>query len=366
MENINKNSLVTTFNGNTAYRKDCRYIKGEFYIKNVDCFNINNTWYRINSGMIALDHETNTWVLISETANLIKGVIAYREDEIVVGYFTENKFKNVSIIIPNGEYVCFSEDMLPASKFILSPYDLKFHHISMSSKPTKINTNLNLSNHIYGQLVYNVKNIDTNFMSTVVKDTKAFLKNKTYSTTIGRHVQDIISKFGYSYGVEFETNGGNIPYFKLKEGGLLPLRDGSIRGIEFATIPYASDISIKGIEQSCKTLSTFTTFSQMESLHLHIGTLPDISKEYVATFYTMCAILEDEIYSMFPAYYKTSSKFKAKDYNAPLLKSLVRSNLLETFDNISTYLAAGKRFEGLGSAHPSDPDGTHKWGILQR
>jgi hypothetical protein len=74
------------------------------------------------------------------------------------------------------------------------------------------------------------------------------------------------------------------------------------------------------------------------------------------------------VYSIFPAHYYKTSLFKGrqKDYNLPLRRELVSSTPTETFDNISYYLSAGKRYAGFGANHPSDPDGQHKWGINER
>jgi hypothetical protein len=44
-----------------------------------------------------------------------------------------------------------------------------------------------------------------------------------------------IKEFPYTFGLEFETAGGFIPQHQLYELGLIPLRDGSIKGIEFTS-----------------------------------------------------------------------------------------------------------------------------------
>ena len=45
-----------------------------------------------------------------------------------------------------------------------------------------------------------------------------------------------IDELPYTFGIEFETAGGFLPQHRLYELGLIPLRDGSITGIEFATV----------------------------------------------------------------------------------------------------------------------------------
>lgn len=63
MTAVTSNKIVTTYNGMKAERKRCRYIKGNFYIMNKQCFKIvpDGKWYRINSGMIFFNHNTGNW-----------------------------------------------------------------------------------------------------------------------------------------------------------------------------------------------------------------------------------------------------------------------------------------------------------------
>ena len=74
------------------------------------------------------------------------------------------------------------------------------------------------------------------------------LSRLTYNTKFEEHLfkgrqnesNDINFKFinelPYTFGLEFETAGGFLPQHRLYELGLIPLRDGSITGIEFATV----------------------------------------------------------------------------------------------------------------------------------
>jgi hypothetical protein len=91
---MSKNNLIKKFNGESALRNNCRIIKGEYYEKNIDCFFINNKWYRINSGYIVYDNEVGSYVVKNDT--LVEGVVDFVDNKTVKGYFTPNIFKNVN------------------------------------------------------------------------------------------------------------------------------------------------------------------------------------------------------------------------------------------------------------------------------
>lgn len=361
MENI-----ITTYNGEKAPKNHCRYIKGEFYIKNKQCFNIDGTWYRINSGLITRDYETGDYKLLKGSA-LVNGIIEYKRDseEVVLGYFTPNKHKNVTVSIAGCTYTAISEHVL-GKDFDISLKDLKYYLKKSSSISKVVNNSYCLNTSVYRSLPYNVRNIDKDELRTIEK----YAMQELFNYTPGEKICLSASRFlpDFTYGIEFETNSGAIPEHHLSKGGLIPLRDGSIRGFEYATIPYTSSNIGPAVSLACKTLNTYTTMSNQESLHVHIGNLPVINEKFVGILYTLCCVLEKEIYSMFPQLYAETSKFKArgKDYNKPLAKALVDADPKKTFSNIAMYLSAGKKYSGFGSQHPSDPEGTHKWQIETR
>lgn len=360
-------NYIITYNGEKALKKNCRFIKGEFYIKNKQCFNIDGTWYRINSGYIAKDHETNKYVLI-KGSNLVRGIVEYdpENDNITIGYFTPNDMKNVTVMTPTGSYTAISKDILK-NNFYFDLYNLHYKHYSIKKSPNwnKINEHGNLSSNPYINLQYNLRNIDNKIVDEVRDISDLFIEKYIPREEISRQVNSLPN---YTYGLEFETNSGIIPGNELAEAGMFPLRDGSIRGIEYVTLPHSSKNIGKAVSKACSTLNTFTKISINESLHLHIGNIKKVDQKFVGILYTLCCVLEKEIFLMFPKYYAQTSKFKVrgKDYNKPLVKALVDPDPLVTFDNVSTYLAAGKRFSGFGSAHPSDPDGSHKWAVETR
>lgn len=358
-------TVVTTFDGSTAFRKDCRFIKGEHYVKNKQCFLINDTWYRINSGLIAYDYETKTWVVIKESPSLKKGIVSFDRvtRQATMGYYTTNPYRNVTIILQNGNAVdCFDYSVIPADLFREDKAGGDFVHKDYTG--FRQNKVVVFANNAYPfPLQYCLKHYEDGFRKEFedAVEKKVFLGNSLKISEYANVLSDM------TFGLEFETATGKIPNYKIKESGLVPLRDGSITGIEFATVVLQGKRGVKMIEEICKNLTDYTTITTNESLHLHIGGFAS-SKKMIGYLYTLCCILETDVYSIFPQYYSKTSLFKpkAKDYNMPLRRELVTSDPEETFNNIAYYLGAGKKYQGFGANHPSDPNGDHKWGINER
>jgi len=355
---------VETFDGSRANKKECRFIKGNFYIKNKQCFLIDGVWYRINSGFIVYDNERNNWVVAKNNPSLIKGIIGYDDmtKDVILGWYTPNDYKNVRVSLPNGNQLsCMSVNILPSSVFKEDIKNMCFVPNSVKTSPGIPPINFNSNGYPF-PLQYCVKHYDKKMME--IFNSGVDKRRTITQTNIATWVQRIEP---FSFGFEFETNRGKIPNYRIMNSGLVPLRDGSITGIEYATVPLSGKSGIVDLEEMCTLLQRYTTFTEQESLHLHIGNIPT-GKRFIGYLYTMCCILEKDIFSIFPKYYAQTSKFKAKgkDYNMPLKKELVAMTPEETFDNIAFYLSEGKKYQGFGAEHPSDPEGHSKWSIQSR
>ena len=73
-----KTTEVTTIFGNTVNKKDCIAINGEYYQKNVDCFNIDGRWFRKGNPRIYFDDVKQEWRKI--TPNVVEGIIGYNQN----------------------------------------------------------------------------------------------------------------------------------------------------------------------------------------------------------------------------------------------------------------------------------------------
>lgn len=164
----------------------------------------------------------------------------------------------------------------------------------------------------------------------------------------------------YTFGLEYETSMGSIPEWRCFHDGLIPLRDGSINGAEYSSIVMAGNSGINLIQQQLNTLKSHTAFNKECALHIHFGGYP-VNRKAIFTLYSLCAILENQLFSMCNRFVVETSKYKksGKDYCLPL-------NEYDTFEDMYNDLV-GKDFNGsLNDPHPSDESRNHKWQIRSR
>lgn len=158
------------------------------------------------------------------------------------------------------------------------------------------------------------------------------------------------------------------------------MRDGSVKGLEYATIPYQGEKGLQAAMESCNILSKFTKYDENCSLHLHIGNIPRTEEFFLALFKTLC-LLQDEIFELFPLYKKYNFGVKRKNYTQPfpitkllskMDSTINKDNIKENFGVLYEFLSAGQRYKDVGEtldnvhSHPSDPNGTRKWNIKSR
>lgn len=185
----------------------------------------------------------------------------------------------------------------------------------------------------------------------------------------GEKKEHPISKYlRYTYGFEFETSEGYIPEHICYRDGLIPLRDGSITGLEYSTIVMQGNEGICLLEQQLRTLRQYTIFDKECSLHIHFGGFP-MDTEAIFNVYRVCKRLEGEIQQLVPQYTFKSSQYKnsGKDYCKFLPpESTPGGRPYRSFNEFYEGLV-GKRYEGsLTDPHPSDPGRERKWQITTR
>ena len=207
---------------------------------------------------------------------------------------------------------------------------------------------------------------------------------KHYIPSLKLNNEENISKLiqDLSFGLEFETVAGQIPKNIHNRLGLIPLRDGSIAGLEYVTIPLSGVKGICNIVESVKELKYRTEYNDTCSMHLHIGNIPR-TPEFITAFFKLTLALQDEIFSMFNLYKKYNFKYKNKNYSAPfntydilsrLDPVITKDNLIKNFDVIFTELSEGYSLGTYGDRgdlsqvhhHPKDPSGHQKWNIHSR
>nr|DAT77820.1 MAG TPA: Putative amidoligase enzyme [Caudoviricetes sp.] len=164
----------------------------------------------------------------------------------------------------------------------------------------------------------------------------------------------------YSFGLEFETSMGYVPEDLCFRDGLIPLRDGSISGLEYSTVVMEGNSGLSLLRQQLGTLRKYTAFNKECSLHMHFGGF-NLEPKSLYRAYLLCKGLESEIGGLVPPETFHSAHYKAngKDYCMKLPS-------FKDFDQLYEYLV-GRRFYGsLTQPHPNDIRREAKWRIPTR
>lgn len=164
----------------------------------------------------------------------------------------------------------------------------------------------------------------------------------------------------YSFGLEFETSMGYLPEDLCFRDGLIPLRDGSISGLEYSTVVMNRNTGLSLLKQQLNTLRKYTAFNKECSLHIHFGNFP-LEPDYIYRVYSLCKYLEPAIARLVPPKTFNSAEYKAneKDY----------CKKLPTFRNFNEMYVSlvGRTFFGdLSQPHPNDIRREAKWRIPTR
>ncbi len=369
---------VITIKGEELPISKCRkfnkvyYKIGDINIQNSgDCYLISGKCYREETGLIVYNYSVNQYVILDNS--LIKGVVDIIENRLIIGYFN-NCLKYSKIVDEYGSpHYLFNPDIFKNNKQYrekLSSGD--FYHIS-KLVAYKFNSIIFPSKNYKYSLPYDSKGIIENNL-------KNYIEN--YNPEISKSIKNyapLLEKL--TFGLEFETTKGFIPDRILDQYGLIPLRDGSISGIEYVTVPMEGE---KGLQCTSDILSVLKERTEYDdntcSLHLHLGNIPR-TKEFILAFFKVGMRIQDEMFQMFPLYKKYNYHIKNKNYSAPLptfeilsqLDPVINENNIDNnFGVLYKYLSMGQDFKSIGNdlnnviAHPADPNGNQKWNVVPR
>lgn len=373
--------IVTTISGIKAPRKKTRLIQGDYYLignpkikDSGDCYQINGRYYRVTTNYIAYDYKVGSYVI--DNADLLEGIVNIENNgKHVIGKFSGTLNEYPQVLTSEGSKLpCLDENLLIKNpyykQFRNSPNLPKYAHISMVSVD-QLYDKYRITKEFQRSFDYNV-NED---MSVNINQ---FNKDRRISKVAKVLNKGIMGKF--SYGLEFETVKGCVPLRESESNGLIPLRDGSVGGLEYATIPLSGEVGIQGLLDSIDSLRKFTEYDKTCSLHLHIGNIPREEKFMVALFKIMY-LVQDEIFNMFPIYKKYNFSVKRKLYTAPLPSYITSciDSVLDTDEKVSKsfgmiykYLSCGQEYEEVDCdlenvlSHPRDPEENRKWEVYSR
>lgn len=164
----------------------------------------------------------------------------------------------------------------------------------------------------------------------------------------------------YTFGLEFETAMGIIPEDICFRDGLIPLRDGSIKGNEYSTVVLQGNKGLNLLKQQLNTLKEYTYFDKNCSLHIHLGGF-EISPRVIFNIYNICYKIQDMLGLILPTYTFQTRKYKdtGKDYCSKL-------PYFSSFEELYQYMVERPFLGDLSQPHPNDIQRERKWNIHTR
>lgn len=375
---------VKTINNIDVFEDACRLIDGKYYIignvnieNSGDVYEINGRFVRMETDRLIFNQTTVKYELKNQTA-ATSGYVSYDHysKKFKEGYFEFNELYDFYIINEENKRIpVYFRCFIPNSyREYLKTGD--FYHISVM-KAMDFYEIANVDKRFKESFPYNSQR-HTDVVSKTFEANYKPLYNKNV-IEVSKLLKDL------SFGLEFETTKGIIPNVKAKSLPLLPLRDGSIEGLEYVTIPLSGTKGLQALVDSVEELGKRTTYDSSCSLHLHIGNIPR-TPEFALALFKLYSVFSDEIYRMFPYYKKENLGVKRKNYSEPynlvnLLgrmdskissKDEITRNFAVLFDYLSETDNTGMNFSRYGNKlenvenHPRDPGGEAKWNIHHR
>lgn len=362
--------VVTTFKGVKEYRCNCRKIKNQLYIKDIDCFHVDNKWYRLNSGLIELDYSTNKYfVKDKKPANLMKGIVKYENGEVIFGYFQSDPYSMVNVQYRDGQYPCINDEVASSFCKEIISQGVYVDIGSWRSDYGRISNRINNQQYDY--------NIDDNLN----RFTRQIELYNGFNTKVKKAVAKYSNYLGDStFGAEIECIRGYLPEHLRNQLGISICRDGSLKdedgtqGPEYTTVPLQSAKGVQTLINAATEISKRNQINTNCALHFHIGNF-EVSRALIVTLYKLSIQIQDALFKMFPVYKTDEVKYlgKQKNYcqkinslfpirNESFDKESYHNYINDNYLRIYRFLLEtdhfpSKKFNRRNKKHPK----THKW-----
>jgi hypothetical protein len=192
------------------------------------------------------------------------------------------------------------------------------------------------------------------FYSTRYLEEQFQAKNKIKEKIMYNYINEL----PYTFGLEFETAAGYIPEEELYRVGLIPLRDGSITGLEYSTIVLGGNNGLNALREQIEVLKEYTIFDKECSLHIHFGSF-NLTPEVLLRLNNLFAGSDIDSYAVQYAFRTSQYKANGKDY-------CVKNRPFTSFDKLYSSLVGRPYYGSLFQPHPNDTSGDRKWNIPTR
>jgi len=376
--------IVKTYKGKNLEKSKCRKIQNDYYEigdNNIEgsggCYKVNGRYHRFNNGLIEFDHENKSYVLVNKQL-LTRGIVSInKDDSFILGFFSPNPTKNIKVVVDNFNVTnCIDEETL-GSKYS--------EHLNTGNFYKKDEMSKSSFNKIGKAPVdKNSLNYDSRFVTKMIeKSYNQYYKVPSVKNQMVEELGILLEKNKITFGLEFETSKGYLPDRLCYKHGIVALRDGSISGLEYVTVPLDGRKGLYNVMEICKLLKKRTDYDFTCALHLHLGGLKrDVDN--ILSINNIANMLEEDMYSLQPLSKKISTDYgKNKNYSGPMNCTPLSIMMSDTdkplpklkklaFDSLFKHLSGGYSFSDFGNDlekiqnHPKDPNGTSKWNIRSR
>jgi hypothetical protein len=302
-------TTVTTFSGNTVSRDKTVRISGQYYEKHTECVYLppleeeksKSNWFRIDHPSIGFNYDTNSYDKISRMRS--KGLVEGFINKNKKAFFKLNAFKHP---------ILFSDHNAAIPTYAINKeLALELNYIEdIATGKYYDKNNLTTSNI---RAITSKRKIDYRDLSL---NYHANSDNSSYVKILGTHTQyleqltpndnslrlaEMLNNL--SWGIEFETSNGTIPTPIISNLGLVPLRDGSVSGFEYTTVPLSGAKGLTIMKDICTELTNRCCINLACSLHIHLGNIPRERKHALA-FIKLGYLIQDDVFNMVPSYKK--------------------------------------------------------------
>lgn len=353
-DNSLRRKVVVKANGKPEYYCNCVVIDGNYYCRITEVDFISGNYYVKGTVALEYDWEKKCDVAKHEVGKMLHGIVSCDGNKPVYGYFTPNKFSNVSAVL-EGEGLTILNHVVAAKNGFQESYAhnifYKFKNDLQFVSPFQFD---------YKQYSYSSDDDAKRFqlaIDTYAKANFPFCKDmKVFYPFVKK----------YTYGLEFEICSGYLPQRLLDGFGVLPCRDGSVNHTngELVTVPYTGTKGISTVYYLTKELQKRCTVDLSCSMHIHFSGFPK-SRIFTLTLYTLMCKIQDELFEMFPHYKKDPSGVKKKNYTQMLtplptyskavygdFKTYVNKMYYTLFHKLSDGKYAGKEWNTARAEHP--------------
>lgn len=358
-----------------------KYLLGDNSIKNSgECYKINDRLYLKDDEAIVWDCEEKKYV--QRLPIHVYGIIGINDKtkRFKFGHFINrdkvklvvNDLKNPiwlldeSIITETPYFNKYTYSKI-TDTYYSNHLDLKFSSDDMLSIRDGAKTFYNYS--VSSRLLSTINNLTEQYDSL-----NGEIVERTISDVIGLNINNVLQNL--TFGAEFETSKGFLPTRINRRLPLIPLRDGSIDGFEYATSVLKGHTGIGHLINICDALKKYTEYDKHCSMHFHVGGLPRTEKHIVA-MYIVTAVIQNELFDINPHYkfshYGVKRKNYSKPYDIDLLRKILKTNSVSNaFELLFDYMSPNAQYHEYDCKldnvefHIDDPNGNRKWNVPSR